>query len=166
MLRFLIFTTALFCVHGGKSQTRLVAGAGYVENFHAGVSWKLMSYLHFDLLAGNNFSFKNNITSLSQKLKFDLNFKKEPKHKFQFFGAFNATFWQFNNPYYKFINLSIGPEIGLRIPLKKHNSTISIHGGYMYNSVLLYKRKTYSEVAWPYNWLPSAAIQWQIPLKN
>lgn len=70
-----------------------------------------------------------------------------------------STFlWSYNNAYNQFINLSLGPELHLKNHFKNNKNGIPLCAGIMYNNVLLYKRKTYEEVGWPTNWIPSFSL--------
>lgn len=56
------------------------------------------------------------------------------------------------------------PEVGLGYKL---NDKIAImtNGGVSYNIQMIYKRKTYEEVGWPYDWQPTFSIQLKYRLK-
>lgn len=61
--------------------------------------------------------------------------------------------WNLENKSNVFSALSLVPEIHFIRPLTK-KIQLDLFCGYSYTSVFRYKRKSYYEIGWPYEWLP------------
>jgi hypothetical protein len=69
-----------------------------------------------------------------------------------------VMYWDLNNTSFRFAFLGINPELRFGINLPKQNK-LFFSAGACYNSQLIYKRKSYEEVGWPYIWQPSFSLQ-------
>ena len=72
--------------------------------------------------------------------------------------------WQLDNEFNYFAALGAGPELRLAYTRKKRLAS-SINIGGIYNTVIRYRRKTFTEAGWPREFQPSFSIQLNYRLK-
>lgn len=154
LLLFITITVSNF------AQSKFIAGLGYYENIYCGITNNLNRKVQLQVGTGlspyvfsKNFQFSFH-AAVGKKL-WTLNKEKKLKLNYQL----KATNWFTDNPYNRFVNLIVGPELSL-IKQFKNNAALQISGGMGYNFVLFYKRKTNVEVGWPREIQPLISVQY------
>ncbi len=151
----LIFIGILsFQLINARGNKYLLAGIGNYETLFGGVNKTYPSNIYFETGLGINPirpSYQMFYVS-GGKL-----FKGNKQWPFVIGMQVKALVWHVNNRYNQFIIFSPNPE--LRITKNIKNIKCALNLGYLYNTPLLYKRKTSLEVGWPYEWQPSFSFQ-------
>lgn len=65
--------------------------------------------------------------------------------------------WNLENKSNVFSAVTLVPEFNFVFPLKK-KYLLNLFCGYSYTSVFRYKRKSYYEIGWPFEWLPQFGV--------
>jgi len=136
-------------------------GLGYLECLHTGIELPISTRKTLEFSAGiQPFQWKDQHTfSISAGIFTRNKLKESSKKIIPISYGVRSTLWNFENKFNHFVNLSIAPLIRYDLYISK-NSGIRLSGGYAFNNVIFYKRKTFTEVGWPRNWLPSFALSW------
>lgn len=160
MLCFLVaFLIEYFSVNA-KNKTYIITGMGNYETLYAGVQKEYRGKHSIEFALGTNpFMLHYQMGYLSgsatvyhqNKIPFDIQMQLK------------ALVWNYEDRYVHFIIFTPNPE--LRIARNFGKIRLAISGGYVYNTPLLYKRKTYLEVGWPREWQPSFSIQTQFRIQ-
>ncbi len=134
-------------------KTNFICGAGNFEYLHFGICAPIYKRFKFQTSVGfKPYGFrKTEIYTFNNRLNYQI-LKNARLSKF--IVAINSILWYFNNASNQFFNFSVGPEIGYYVAQYR----LELHAGIVYNSVLKYTRKTYNEIGWPNNWMPSFGL--------
>lgn len=84
--------------------------------------------------------------------------RKETPRKINPFLQLKSLIWNLNNRYNRLAMFGINPELRLQYDLSERMFLCG-NGGIIYNMLLYYQRKTYSEAGWPKEFQPSFSLQ-------
>jgi len=141
-----------------NKKTALFIGLGNYEYLHIGISYSFKQEHYAELALGvkpwriSNSTYQMAYFCLGTKLSETKIFKLKPAIHLK------CIIWHFDNDYNQFVVIGINPEFRITRKIKKEFA-ISITAGALYNSQLIYKRKTYAEVGWLKEWQPSFSLQ-------
>lgn len=134
------------------AQAKLFAGYGNYENAYLGINCKLKERRSFHAFLGvQPYSSRKSFVS-------DIGFGYRVTFKSKIHLQLKSVLWYYNSMHFQFINTANGLEIGYAIQQKDGPYGLDFNVGGLYNSALSYKRKSWEEVAWPKEWVPSFSM--------
>lgn len=149
-----------------RTQVLVLAGVGAIEIYYAGaeINFPYKMYVQAGLGMGTSNPGHNHLWSIHNHTGFY--FSSRPDSRFRFGVQLNTTYWHFSNTYNLFESVAFCPALRLNIRARRWQRLyMDLRAGYGYNAVLKYERKTFEEVGWPVQWLPTLSIQFKYRLQ-
>ncbi|GEM_PF-2206687 len=140
------------------SRFEFFVGYGFYEGFCVGSQYNFISNRQS---MGFSAGFVNHFQKYHETYTFSLNYNvaiftnlKNESNEFKWQLSNRAIFWQSEDDFYVWRVVSLIPSAGRNFRINRILK-ISVDVGPAFNIVLYNKRKTYTEVGWPYHVMPN-----------
>ncbi|MBL7773759.1 MAG: hypothetical protein JNM95_12920 [Chitinophagaceae bacterium] len=144
----------------GKTNSYFLSGLGNYEGLYVGFQKEYKSKWYWEGSLGLN-PFQPQYQMLYVASGYPLlTHKKKP---IVLYAQVKALCWNFSNQYNHFLVFT--PDLELRCRYNRNKLKLALTAGYVYNTPLIYTRKTNLEVGWLNEWQPSFSLQTQFRLR-